>query len=181
MNFIKTHIEGVFIIEPRIFEDSRGYFFESYNQVEFDNNIRPIHFVQDNESKSSYGVIRGVHFQTGIYAQSKLTRVVKGCVYDVAVDVRKDSSTFGQYVGVELSEQNHRMLFIPRGFAHGFSVLSNEAIFQFKVDNIYHKESEVGVAWDDHDINIDWHLPLNDIIVIEKDSKYPQLKDIIAF
>ena len=181
MNFIKTHIEGVVIIEPRIFEDSRGYFFESYNQVEFDNNIRPIHFVQDNESKSSYGVIRGVHFQTGIYAQSKLTRVVKGCVYDVAVDVRKDSSTFGQYVGVELSEQNHRMLFIPRGFAHGFSVLSNEAIFQFKVYNLYHKESEVGVAWDDHDINIDWHLPINDIIVIEKDSKYPQLKDIIAF
>lgn len=181
MNFIKTHIEGVFIIEPQIFEDSRGYFFEAYNQVEFDNNIRPIHFVQDNESKSSYGVIRGVHFQTGIYAQSKLTRVVKGCVYDVAVDVRKDSSTFGQYVGVELSEQNHRMLFIPRGFAHGFSVLSDEAIFQFKVDNIYNKESEVGVAWDDHDINIDWHLPMNDIIVIEKDSKYPQLKDIIAF
>lgn len=178
MNFIKTHIEGVFIIEPRIFEDSRGYFFESYNQEDFDNNIRPIHFVQDNESKSSYGVLRGLHFQKGEFAQSKLARVVKGCVYDVVVDVRKNSSTFGKHIGVELSEDNHRMIFIPKGFAHGFSVLSEEAIFLYKVDNFYNKESEIGIAWNDPDLNIDWHLPYECIKVLEKDNHFPLLKDI---
>jgi len=178
MNFIKTHIEGVFIIEPQIFEDSRGYFFEAYNQVEFDNNIRPIHFVQDNESKSSYGVLRGVHFQSGTHAQSKLARVVKGRVYDVAVDVRIGSPTFGKYIGVELSDENHRMLFIPKGFAHGFSVLSDEAIFQYKVDNFYCPNSERAFAWNDKEININWHLPIEDIKVLDKDNHYPLLKDV---
>ncbi len=169
MNVIKTEIEGVVIIEPRIIEDDRGYFFESFSQREFDELVRPVKFVQDNESKSSYGVLRGLHFQKGKYAQSKLVRVLKGAVLDVAVDIRKGSPTFGKYVSVELSEHNHRQFFVPRGFAHGFSVLTPEVIFQYKCDNFYCRESEGAIAWNDPMLNIDWRIPSDKIILSEKD------------
>lgn len=177
MKVFKTHIEDVVIIEPDVFGDSRGYFFESYSQKKFDEQVRPVRFVQDNESKSKYGVLRGLHFQKGKDAQSKLVRVVKGRVLDVAVDIRKGSPTFGKYVAVELTEDNHRQLFVPRGFAHGFSVLSDEVIFQYKCDNLYAPESEGAVAWNDPDIGIDWQLPAEDVLLSAKDSAHPMLKD----
>lgn len=159
MEVIKTNIEGVVIIEPRIFKDDRGYFFESFSQREFEEKVCKTTFVQDNESKSSYGVLRGLHFQKPPFAQSKLVRVIKGAVLDVAVDIRKGSPTFGQYVSVELTGENHRQFFIPRGFAHGFSVLSEEVIFQYKCDNFYSPQSEGAIAWNDPDLNIDWRIP----------------------
>lgn len=177
MKVIKTAIEDVVIIEPDVFGDSRGYFFESYSQKKFDEQVRPIRFVQDNESKSKYGVLRGLHFQKGKDAQSKLVRVIKGRVLDVAVDIRKGSPTFGKYVAVELTEDNHRQLFVPRGFAHGFSVLSEEVIFQYKCDNLYAPESEGAIAWNDPDIEIDWQLPAEDVLLSAKDSAHPMLKD----
>ena len=177
MKVIKTSIEDVVIIEPTLLGDSRGYFFESYSQKEFNKQVRPIKFVQDNESKSKYGVVRGLHFQKGKDAQSKLVRVVNGRVLDVAVDIRKGSPTFGKYVAVELTEDNHRQLFIPRGFAHGFAVLSETAIFQYKCDNFYAPQSEGAIAWNDPEIGIDWQLPIEDILLSAKDSNHPMLKD----
>lgn len=177
MNVIKTDIEGVVIIEPKVFGDERGYFFESFSQPLFDKLVRPVKFVQDNESKSRYGVLRGLHFQKGQHAQSKLVRVVKGRVLDVAVDIRKGSPTFGKYVAVELSEDNHRQFFIPRGFAHGFSVLSEEAIFQYKCDNLYAPESEGSIIWNDPEIGIDWGLAAEDVVLSAKDMCHPTLKD----
>lgn len=178
MNVIKTEIEGVLILEPRIFEDSRGYFFETFNQMEFDEKVGHIEFVQDNESKSSFGVVRGLHFQRGEHAQAKLVRVVEGTVLDVAVDIRPGSPTFGKHVAVELTAESHRQFFLPRGMAHGFSVLSDEAIFQYKCDNFYNKESEGAIAWDDPDLGIDWGVPPGDVILSEKDRNHPRLKDL---
>ena len=178
MNVIKTEIEGLLILEPKIFGDSRGYFYESYNKQRFEEVTGlNINFVQDNQSKSCYGVLRGLHFQKPPYAQSKLVRCVKGQILDISVDIRKSSPTFGKYVAVELSEDNHRQLFIPHGFAHGFVVLSEEAIFQYKCDNFYHKESEGAVAWNDPEINIDWTIPFEDVILSDKDKVNPLLKD----
>lgn len=177
MNIITTEIEGVLIIEPRIFQDNRGYFFESFNQREFEEHVGPVTFVQDNESKSCCGVVRGLHFQKGEHAQSKLVRVVKGKVLDVAVDLRPGSKTFGKHVSAELSEDNHRQFFIPRGFAHGFSVLSDEVIFQYKCDNFYCPESEGAIAWDDPALGIDWKVPKDRIILSEKDRNHPRLGD----
>ena len=177
MEVIKTDIEGVVIIEPRLFRDGRGYFFESYSEKDFNAQVREVRFVQDNESKSSYGVLRGLHFQKPPYAQSKLVRVIKGAVLDVAVDIRKGSPTFGKHVAVELTEDNHRQLFIPRGFAHGFSVLTPEVIFQYKCDNFYAPQSEGALAWDDPDLGIDWRIPADRVILSEKDWHHPRLKD----
>ena len=177
MNVIKTDIDGVVIIEPRIFNDDRGYFFESFSERDFFANVREIHFVQDNESKSSYGVLRGLHFQKPPFAQSKLVRVIKGAVLDVAVDIRVGSPTFGKYVAVELSADNHRQFFIPRGFAHGFSVLSDEVIFQYKCDNFYAPQYEGAIAWNDPSLNIDWRIPADDVVLSEKGKKHPLLKD----
>ena len=170
MNIIKTSIEGIVIIEPRLFKDERGYFFESFNQREFEEKVFKTTFVQDNESKSSYGVIRGLHYQKPPFAQSKLVRVIKGAVLDVAVDIRKGSPTFGQHMAVELTEENHRQFFIPRGFAHGFSVLSEEVIFQYKCDEFYHPEAEGAIAWNDTELGIDWKIPRDKVILSEKDS-----------
>lgn len=178
MNIIKTDIEGVLIIEPRIFEDSRGYFFESFNRRDFEENVGHVDFVQDNESKSSYGVVRGLHFQKGEHAQAKLVRVVKGTVLDVAVDIRPGSPTFGKHVAVELSGDNHRQFFMPRGMAHGFSVLSEEAMFQYKCDNFYCKEAEGAIAWDDPALGIDWMIPESEVILSEKDSHHPRLSEL---
>lgn len=177
MKVIKTPIEGVVILEPQLFGDDRGYFFESYSQRRFDEAVRPVKFVQDNESKSCYGVLRGLHFQRGEKAQSKLVRVVQGRVLDVAVDIRRGSPTFGQHVAVELSAENKRQLFIPRGFAHGFSVLSEEAVFQYKCDNLYAPEAEGAIAWDDPDLGIDWQLPHEAVILSPKDAAHPRLKE----
>ena len=177
MKVIQTTIPEVVIIEPDVFGDSRGYFFESYSQKKFDELVRPVRFVQDNESKSKYGVLRGLHFQKGKDAQSKLVRVVKGRVLDVAVDIRKGSLTFGKYVAVELTEDNHRQLFVPRGFAHGFSVLSDEAIFQYKCDNLYAPHAEGAIAWNDPEIGIDWQLPAEDVLLSAKDAVHPMLKE----
>ena len=177
MNIIQTEIPGVVIIEPRIFGDSRGYFFESFSERTFAEQVADVKFVQDNESKSCYGVLRGLHFQKPPHAQSKLVRVVKGRVLDVAVDIRKGSPTFGRHVEVELSEDNHRQFFIPRGFAHGFAVLSDEAVFQYKCDNYYAPQSEGAVAWDDPDLGIDWGIPADKVILSVKDSAHPRLKD----
>ncbi|WP_454975674.1 dTDP-4-dehydrorhamnose 3,5-epimerase [Capnocytophaga bilenii] len=178
MNVIKTKIEGVVIIEPRVFRDDRGYFFESFSQQRFNELVAPVTFVQDNESRSTYGVLRGLHFQKPPYAQSKLVRVVKGVVLDVAVDLRKDSPTFGQYEQVLLSENNKRQFFIPQGLAHGFVVLSPEAVFQYKCDNYYAPQAEGSVRWDDPQININWQLPLGDILLSEKDKKAPLLAEL---
>ena len=178
MNIIKTSIEGVVIIEPRLFKDERGYFFESFNQREFEEKVCKTTFVQDNESKSGYGVIRGLHYQKPPFAQSKLVRVIKGAVLDVAVDIRKSSPTFGQHVAVELTEEKHRQFFIPRGFAHGFSVLSEEVIFQYKCDEFYHPEAEGAIAWNDAELGIDWKIPLEKVLVSEKDSKHLRLENI---
>ena len=170
MEVIKTDIEGVVIIEPRIFRDERGYFYESFSQREFEEKVCRTTFVQDNQSKSSYGVVRGLHFQKPPYSQSKLVRCIKGAVLDVAVDIRKGSPTFGKYVAVELTEENHRQFFVPRGFAHGFAVLSEEAVFQYKCDNFYNKESEGSVAWDDPELAIDWRIPVEKVLLSEKDK-----------
>ena len=177
MNVIKTTIDGVVIIEPHIFEDARGYFFESFSQREFDEKVRPITFLQDNESKSSYGVMRGLHFQRPPFTQSKLVRCVKGAVLDVAVDIRKGSPTYGQHVAVELTEDNHRQFFIPKGFAHGFAVLSEVAVFQYKCDEFYHPEADGGISILDDSLGIDWRIPMDKAILSEKDKKYPLLKD----
>lgn len=177
MEVIKTAIEGVVIIEPRIFTDSRGYFFESYSKREFDEKVRPVNFVQDNESCSTKGVMRGLHFQRPPFTQSKLVRCVKGAVLDVAVDIRKGSPTYGQHVAVELSEDNHRQFFVPRGFAHGFAVLSDVAVFQYKCDNYYAPQADGGIAITDSSLDIDWHLDTNDVILSDKDTKHPFLTD----
>lgn len=177
MEVIKTEIEGVVIIEPRIFKDSRGYFFESYSKREFDEKVRPVNFVQDNESCSSYGVMRGLHFQRPPFAQSKLVRCVKGRVLDVAVDIRKGSPTYGHHVGVELTEDNHRQFFIPRGFAHGFAVLSDIAVFQYKCDNYYHPEADGGISIQDSSLGIDWMIDPAKAILSEKDLRHAVLAD----
>ncbi len=176
MEVIKTNIDGVFIIEPRVFSDARGYFFESFSQREFDQKVRKINFVQDNESKSSYGVMRGLHFQAPPFSQSKLVRCVRGRVLDVAVDIRRGSPTYGQHVAVELSEDNHRQFFIPRGFAHGFAVLSETAVFQYKCDNFYHPEADGGISILDSSLGIDWRTPTEHAILSDKDTKHPLLK-----
>ena len=170
MNIIETEIEGVVILEPRIFKDDRGYFYESFSQREFEEKVCQTTFVQDNQSMSVYGVVRGLHFQKPPYCQSKLVRCIKGAVLDVAVDIRKGSPTFGKYVAVELTEENHRQFFIPRGFAHGFAVLSDEAVFLYKCDNYYNKESEGAIAWNDEHIAVDWRLPSEKVILSEKDK-----------
>lgn len=177
MEVIKTDIDGVVIIEPRIFRDERGYFFESFSQRDFQEKVCRTVFVQDNESKSSYGVLRGLHFQKPPYAQSKLVRVIRGAVLDVAVDIRKGSPTFGQHVAVELTGDNHRQFFIPRGFAHGFSVLTDEVIFQYKCDNFYAPQSEGALAWDDPDLGIDWRIPADRVLLSEKDRHHSRLRD----
>ena len=169
MKITKTEIEGVVILEPDVFGDSRGYFFESYSKRVFDEAVKEEVFVQDNQSKSTYGVVRGLHFQRPPHTQSKLVRVIEGRVLDVAVDLRKGSSTYGQHVAVELSADNNRQLYIPEGFAHGFSVLSREAVFQYKCNRYYCHESEGGIAWDDPDLNIDWKIPAEDVILSDKD------------
>jgi len=171
----------VYVIEPRVFNDARGYFFEAWKKEEFEKNIGPIEFVQDNESKSSYGVLRGLHYQKGAASQSKLVRVIKGKVLDVAVDIRKSSPTFGQHVMVELSDENKRQFFIPRGFAHGFLVLSDEAVFTYKVDNPYAPQAEAGICWNDPAIGIDWPIDPKDVLTSEKDMKQPLLKDAEVF
>ena len=183
MNVIQTDIPGVLILEPRVFNDARGYFFESFSQREFDEKVTPIlghtiHFVQDNESMSSYGVMRGLHYQKMPYTQSKLVRCVKGAVLDVAVDIRRDSPTFGQHVAVELTEENHRQFFVPRGFAHGFAVLSETAIFQYKCDEFYAPQSEGALAWNDPQLAIDWRVPVDKVILSAKDSNHPLFKDL---
>ena len=177
MEVIKTELEGVVIIEPKIFRDARGYFFESFSQKEFEEKVRKIAFVQDNESMSSYGVMRGLHFQLPPFTQSKLVRCVKGKVLDVAVDIRKGSPTFGKHVSVELSEDNHRQFFVPRGFAHGFAVLSETAVFQYKCDNFYAPQSDGGISILDDSLGIDWKIPTDKVILSEKDTKHPLLKD----
>ena len=180
MEVIKTKIEGVVIIKPKIFKDPRGYFFESFSQREFDEKVCPIIFVQDNESKSSYGVMRGLHFQYPPYTQSKLVRCVKGAVLDVAVDLRKDSPTFGQHVAVELTEENHVQFFVPKGFAHGFAVLSETAVFQYKCDDFYHPEADGGINILDDSLGIDWRIQRDQAILSEKDLKHVQLKDFVT-
>lgn len=182
MEYIKTDIEGVYILQPKVFKDQRGYFFESFRQSDFDANIGGhTEFIQDNESKSSYGVLRGLHFQKGEFSQAKLVRVIKGKVLDVAVDMRKSSPTFGKYVMVELSDENKTQFFIPRGFAHGFLVLSDEAIFTYKVDNAYAPQSETGVRFDDPDINIQWPIAKEDMILSDKDMKAKPLAEVEPF
>ena len=179
MKVIETEIEGVFILEPWVFGDDRGYFFESFSLKHFEEKVSKTVFVQDNESKSKYGVLRGLHYQLPPYTQAKLVRVVKGRVLDVAVDIRKGSPTFGKYVAVELSEENKLQFFLPKGFAHGFAVLSEEAIFQYKCDEYYAPDYEGAICFDDPDLGIDWRLPLEDIILSEKDKKHPRLRDAI--
>lgn len=177
MEVIKTAIDGVVIIEPKVFKDQRGYFFESFSQREFEAKVRKINFVQDNESMSSYGVMRGLHFQRPPYTQSKLVRCVKGKVLDVAVDIRKGSPTYGQHVAVELSEDNHRQFFVPRGFAHGFAVLSDTAVFQYKCDNFYAPQADGGISIKDESLGIDWKIPTDMVILSEKDTLHSCLKD----
>lgn len=177
MEVIKTAIDGVVIIEPKVFKDQRGYFFESFSQREFEAKVRKINFVQDNESMSSYGVMRGLHFQRPPYTQSKLVRCVKGKVLDVAVDIRKGSPTYGQHVAVELSEDNHRQFFVPRGFAHGFAVLSDTAVFQYKCDNFYAPQADGGISIKDESLGIDWKIPTDMAILSEKDTLHSCLKD----
>ena len=177
MNIIQTSIEGVVIVEPRLFRDARGYFFESFSARDFSEKVRAVDFVQDNESRSTCGVLRGLHFQRPPHAQSKLVRCVRGAVLDVAVDIRRGSPTYGRHVAVELTEDNHLQLFIPRGFAHGFAVLSEEAVFQYKCDDYYAPEAEDGIAWDDPALGIDWRIPEEKIILSEKDRRRPRLSD----
>ena len=177
MEVIKTAIDGVVIIEPKVFKDQRGYFFESFSQREFEAKVRKINFVQDNESMSSYGVMRGLHFQRPPYTQSKLVRCVRGKVLDVAVDIRKGSPTYGQHVAVELSEDNHRQFFVPRGFAHGFAVLTDTAVFQYKCDNFYAPQADGGISIKDESLGIDWKIPTDMAILSEKDTLHSCLKD----
>lgn len=177
MNVIKTDIEGVVVIEPRVFDDARGYFFESYSKRRFDEVVRPIEFVQDNESMSTRGVIRGLHFQRPPFSQSKLVRCVRGAVLDVVVDIRRGSPTYGSHVAVELTGENRRQLFVPRGFAHGFAVLSDEAVFQYKCDNYYHPESEGGISIADRSLGIDWRIDPAEAILSEKDLRNPMFSD----
>ena len=177
MKVKQLNIEGVFIIEPKVFHDERGYFFESFSLKEFSEKVAPVEFVQDNESMSSYGVVRGLHYQRMPYTQAKLVRCVKGAVLDVAVDIRHSSPTFGQHVAVELTEDNHRQFFIPKGFAHGFAVLSETAVFQYKCDEFYHPETDGGISIIDESLNIDWRIPTDKAILSEKDTKHPLLKD----
>lgn len=182
MNYLATEIEGVYILEPKVFEDARGYFFESWKKEDFEKHVGKVDFVQDNESKSSYGVLRGLHYQKGEYSQAKLVRVIKGRVLDVAVDLRKDSATYGKHVMVELSEDNKRQFFIPRGFAHGFLVLSDEAIFTYKVDNVYAPAEEASIRWDDEDLAIAWPIDKKDVLTSEKDLlKAKSFKDADCF
>ena len=181
MEFIKTDIEGVFIIEPKVFNDARGYFMEAWKQSEFNENVGKVDFIQDNESKSSFGVLRGLHYQKGDTSQSKLVRVIKGRVFDVAVDIRKSSPTFGKHVMVELSEENKRQFFIPRGFAHGFLVLSEEAIFTYKVDQPYSPKTEAGIRWNDPALGIEWPIDFSKVQTSEKDLNQPFLKDAEVF
>lgn len=177
MDVIKTDIEGVVIIEPKVFKDARGYFFESYSKREFEQKVAKVVFVQDNESCSSYGVMRGLHFQRPPFSQAKLVRCVRGKVLDVAVDIRKGSPTYGKHVAVELSEENHRQFFIPKGFAHGFAVLSPIAVFQYKCDEFYHPEADSGISILDESLGIDWRINHTEIILSDKDTKYQQLKE----
>lgn len=179
MEVIRTDIDGLLIIKPRLYEDGRGYFFESFSQRDFDAQIGPVKFVQDNESLSSYGVIRGLHMQKAPYTQAKLVRVISGSVLDVAVDLRPGSPTFGRHVSAELSGENHLMFYIPKGFAHGFSVLSEKVVFQYKCDEFYHPEAEIAVKWDDPALGIDWRIPEEDAILSEKDKRHPLLKDLV--
>ena len=181
MKISKTAIEGVVIIEPQVFEDERGYFFESWNQAKMKEAGLDYNFIQDNQSKSCYGVIRGIHFQKGEYAQAKLVRVLEGTVLDVAVDLRRNSPTFGKYVAVELSAENKKQLMIPRGFGHGFSVLSDTAVFAYKCDNVYNKASEVGIRFNDPDIGVDWKVNPDKAILSEKDKTAPFLKEVECF
>ena len=181
MEYKKTAIEGVYVIEPRVFNDARGYFFEAWKKQEFEEHVGPVDFIQDNESKSSYGVLRGLHYQKGDLSQAKLVRVIKGKVVDVAVDLRKSSPTFGQHVMVELSDENKRQFFIPRGFAHGFLVLSEEAVFTYKVDNVYAPQAEAGVRWNDPALGIEWPIDPNDVLTSEKDLRQPLLCDAELF
>ena len=181
MNYIETEIKGVFIIEPNVYNDARGYFMESWKRAEFEQNIGAVDFIQDNESKSSYGVLRGLHYQKGDASQAKLVRVIKGRVLDVAVDIRKSSATFGKHVMVELSEDNKRQFFIPRGFAHGFLVLSDEAIFTYKVDNVYAPQAEAGIRWNDPQLGINWPIDPKDVQTSEKDLKQPLFADAEYF
>ncbi len=181
MKITKTAIDGVVIIEPQVFEDERGYFFESYNQAKMEEAGLYYNFIQDNQSKSCYGTVRGIHFQKGEFAQAKLVRVLEGVVLDVAVDLRKNSPTFGKYVAVELSAENKKQLMIPRGFGHGFSVLSKTAVFAYKCDNVYNKASEGGIRFDDADIGVDWKINPKDAILSEKDKNAPLLKDVTCF
>lgn len=181
MEYIKTDIEGVFIIQPKVFNDARGYFMEAWKQAEFNEHVYPVEFIQDNESKSSFGVLRGLHYQKGSTSQAKLVRVIKGRVLDVAVDIRKSSPTFGKHVMVELSDENKRQFFIPRGFAHGFLVLSEEAVFTYKVDNPYSPETEAGIRWNDPDLGIEWPIDISKVQTSEKDLKQPFLCDAEVF
>ena len=177
MNVIETGIEGLLILEPRIFKDARGYFFESFSQREFEEKVGPVRFVQDNESMSTYGVMRGLHFQCPPYTQSKLVRCVSGRVLDVAVDIRLGSPTYGQHVAVELSAENHRQFFIPKGFAHGFAVLSETAVFQYKCDEFYHPEADDGISILDGSLGIDWRIPTDKAVLSEKDTRHGMLAD----
>ena len=181
MEYIETEIKGVFIIEPKVFKDARGYFMEAWKQAEFDEHVGPTMFIQDNESKSSFGVLRGLHYQKGDASQAKLVRMIKGKVLDVAVDIRKSSPTFGKHVMVELSEDNKRQFFIPRGFAHGFLVLSDEAIFTYKVDNPYAPQCDAGIRWNDPDLGIEWPIDPEMVQTSDKDLKQPLLKDAEVF
>lgn len=181
MEYLKTEIAGVYVIEPRVFSDTRGYFMEAWKQEEFNRHIGRVDFIQDNESKSTFGVLRGLHYQKGELSQAKLVRVIKGRVVDVAVDLRKSSATFGKHVMVELSEDNKRQFFIPRGFAHGFLVLSDEAIFTYKVDNPYAPQAEAGIRWDDPDLGIAWPVDASQVVTSEKDLRQALLKDAEVF
>ncbi|MBQ3957832.1 MAG: dTDP-4-dehydrorhamnose 3,5-epimerase [Bacteroidaceae bacterium] len=178
MEVTKTSIDGLLVLQPRVFRDQRGYFFESFSQREFDEKVAPIRFVQDNESMSQRGVVRGLHYQRAPYTQTKLVRCVRGAVLDVAVDIRKGSLTYGQHVAVELTEENQLQFFIPKGFAHGFAVLSETAVFEYKCDEFYHPESEAGVSIMDPSLGIDWRTPLAEAILSEKDTRLPLLRDI---
>lgn len=181
VKIIETYIPGVVILEPKVFGDERGYFLESFSQKNFVKEVCQTEFVQDNESKSRYGVLRGLHYQLPPFSQSKLVRVVRGRVRDFAVDIRVGSPTFGKYVMAELTEDNHRQLFIPRGFAHGFVTVSDEAVFQYKCDNYYSPEHEAAIAWDDPTLAIDWTIPVRDIVLSEKDRSHPQLSEAKLF
>jgi len=181
MNYIQTEIDGVWLIEPKVFSDERGYFMEAFKQEEFEANIGPVNFIQDNESKSSFGVLRGLHYQKGEYSQAKLVRVIKGEVLDVAVDLRKSSPTFGKHVSVLLSEENKRQFFIPRGFAHGFAVLSEEAIFTYKVDNKYTPQAEASILYNDATLGIDWPLTDSQMVLSSKDREGTAFKNAAYF